>query len=83
VEGKIQTDQYEKDGVTRYATKIIAQTVQFLSYGGQRREEPQRPHSKQKVQQASQQSVESESRQQKFSQNENQGSTNYDDDVPF
>lgn len=30
-EGKIQTDKYtDKQGNTRYATKIIAQTVQFL-----------------------------------------------------
>lgn len=31
VEGRLQTDKYEKDGVTRYSTSIIANTVQFLS----------------------------------------------------
>lgn len=31
VEGKLQTDKYEKDGVTKYSTKIIAERVQFLS----------------------------------------------------
>lgn len=30
VEGRIQTDEYEKDGVKRRSTKIIAHTVQFL-----------------------------------------------------
>ena len=31
IEGKLQTDKYEKDGVTKYSTSIIANTVQFLS----------------------------------------------------
>lgn len=40
VEGKLQTSSYEKDGQTHYATKIVADTVQFLgskeaSQGGQ------------------------------------------------
>jgi single-strand DNA-binding protein len=34
VEGKMQTDQYEKNGETRYSTKIVVDefrgTVQFL-----------------------------------------------------
>lgn len=30
VEGKLQTDQYEKDGEKRYATKVVAQNVVFL-----------------------------------------------------
>jgi single-strand DNA-binding protein len=30
VEGRIQTDKYEKDGVTKYSTSIIANTVQFI-----------------------------------------------------
>ena len=30
VEGKLQTDSYDKDGQTHYSTKIIANTVQFL-----------------------------------------------------
>ncbi len=37
VEGKIQTDEYEKDGVKRRATKIIASEVKFLG-GGTRHE---------------------------------------------
>jgi len=31
VEGRLQTDKYEKDGVTKYSTSIVANTVQFLS----------------------------------------------------
>jgi len=31
VEGKIKTDKYEKDGQTRYSTKIVASSIQFLS----------------------------------------------------
>lgn len=34
VEGKLQTSSYEKDGVTRYSTDIIANTVQFLGGKG-------------------------------------------------
>ena len=30
VEGKLQTDSYDKDGQTHYSTKIIANVVQFL-----------------------------------------------------
>lgn len=30
IEGKLQTDKYEKDGQTHYSTKIIAASVQFL-----------------------------------------------------
>ncbi len=30
IEGKIQTRSWEKDGVTRYTTEIIASNVQFL-----------------------------------------------------
>jgi single-strand DNA-binding protein len=35
VEGRIQTDKYEKDGVTKYSTSIIANTVQFIGRVGQ------------------------------------------------
>jgi single-strand DNA-binding protein len=30
VEGRLQTSSWEKDGVTRYSTEVIATTVQFL-----------------------------------------------------
>lgn len=31
VQGRLHYSQYEKDGITRYATEIIAEDVQFLS----------------------------------------------------
>lgn len=37
VEGRLQTSQYEKDGITRYSTDIMANNFQFL--GGGRGEE--------------------------------------------
>ena len=49
VEGRLETDQYEKDGVTCYSTKIIAFNVTFLSgeggagNGGGNRQPKQRP----------------------------------------
>ena len=30
IEGKIKTEKYEKDGITRYSTKIIANQMQML-----------------------------------------------------
>lgn len=34
VEGKLQTSQYEKDGITRYSTDIIANNFQFVGGRG-------------------------------------------------
>ena len=34
IEGRLQTREWEKDGVKRYTTEVVAQTVQFLG-GGQ------------------------------------------------
>jgi len=42
VEGKLQTESWEKDGVTRYTTKIIASDVQFL--GGRESTETYSPY---------------------------------------
>ena len=39
VEGRLQTSQYEKDGITRYSTDIIANNFQFLG----KKEGPQQP----------------------------------------
>jgi single-stranded DNA-binding protein len=30
VEGRLKTDRYETEGDSRYFTKVVAQTVQFL-----------------------------------------------------
>ena len=41
VEGKLQTRSWEKDGVTRYTTEIVASDVQFL--GGRNASDSGRP----------------------------------------
>ncbi len=33
VEGRLQTSKYEQDGVTKWSTEVIADTVQFLGGG--------------------------------------------------
>src|SRR6056297_441859 len=38
IEGRMQTRSWEKDGVTRYTTEIVANNMQML--GGQRQAEP-------------------------------------------
>ena len=35
VEGRLQTTSYEKDGITRYTTDIIANAIQFLGARGE------------------------------------------------
>ena len=34
IEGKLKTDSYEKDGITRYSTKIVANEMQILGSRG-------------------------------------------------
>lgn len=41
IEGKLQTDKWEKDGVTRYTTKVIVNDLQML--GGKKQEAQQMP----------------------------------------
>ena len=33
VQGRIQTGSYEKDGIKRYTTEVVATTVEFLEWG--------------------------------------------------
>lgn len=42
VEGRLQTSSYEKDGITRYTTDIVASVVQFL--GGRDPNQDSRPY---------------------------------------
>ena len=37
VQGRIQTDSYEKDGIRRYTTDIVANNVEFLEWGDSKR----------------------------------------------
>ena len=39
VEGKLQTKSYEKDGVKRYSTEIVAQAVHFVGGSGKPKQE--------------------------------------------
>ena len=40
VSGRFKTDKYEKDGVTRYATKIVADRIQLLGSKPEGEESP-------------------------------------------
>jgi len=33
IQGRIQTGSYEKDGIRRYTTEVVANTVEFLEWG--------------------------------------------------
>jgi single-strand DNA-binding protein len=48
IEGRLQTSSWEKDGITRYSTDIIAETMQMLGsrgdYGGGGGGRPQQQH---------------------------------------
>jgi single-strand DNA-binding protein len=37
IEGRLQTREYEKDGIKRYATEIVGEKMQMLSPKGERR----------------------------------------------
>ncbi len=61
VEGKLQTSSYEKDGQTHYATKIIADVVQFLDSAGEKKSDTGNsgytPPPKQQPQQSAQRQI--------------------------
>lgn len=74
IEGKIHTRKYEKDGVTHYATGIIASEMKMLGSndGGQQQGQQSQPRQQQ--------------RQQKQSQPPESSGTGFDDmddDIPF
>lgn len=48
VEGKLKTEKYEKDGQTRYTTKVIAEKMQLLGGGGESKP-TQTQHEKEKA----------------------------------
>lgn len=41
MEGELRTDRYEKEGETKYFTKIVLQRLQKLDYGEKEKEEPE------------------------------------------
>ena len=53
IEGRIQTRSWEdKDGKKRYTTEIIANTMQMLGGGGEKREAPKKQNMPQKTKKA-------------------------------
>jgi single-strand DNA-binding protein len=56
IEGKMRTRKWEKDGVTRYTTEVLADTVTFIGGGGNGNSETRRSDSSQKPAQQSQRS---------------------------
>jgi single-strand DNA-binding protein len=68
VEGKLQTRSWEKDGVTRYTTEIVANDVQFLDGGLKDNAGGQRSTNRQQVDQG---------------YPEPPMPDNHDDDIPF
>lgn len=43
IEGKLKTDSYEKDGITRYSTKIVANEMQILGSRGKQSQAQAQP----------------------------------------
>jgi len=73
VEGRIQTNSWEQDGLKRYATEIIAYKILLLDPPPQSQPQPQRgydPNTQPRVQPQPRKEVENKR-------------TNYDDDLPF
>ena len=68
IEGKIQTRKYDKDGVTHYATGIVASEMKMLGSkdGGQQQQGQPRPQNKPAP-----------------SQSSGSGFNDMDDDIPF
>jgi single-strand DNA-binding protein len=88
IEGRLQTREWEKDGVKRYTTEIVVDmngTLQLLggrggNEGGDSAPRQQRP---QREQQAPQQQAPRESRPQPAAQQPAPDYDSFDDDIPF
>ncbi len=88
-EGRLQTSSYEKDGITRYSTDIIASNFQFLGQkqdsGGFQQQQQQQGFVDNNVYQQ-QQGQQGQPQQQQFNgfpQQPAQISQSPDDDIPF
>ena len=84
IEGKLQTREWEKDGIKRYTTEIIVDmqgTMQLLGgrpqEGDQRQSNPQQQAARQPAPRTQQQSRPAQQRQQP------DAPENFDDDIPF
>jgi len=79
IEGKLKTERWEKDGVTRYTTKIIAREMQMLGDNNQGQSQQGQPQQQQ--QQRPQQQRPQQQRPQQQQQSQSQSFD--DDDIPF
>ena len=82
VSGRMKTDEYEKDGVKRYSTKIVADRMQMLggrgdAGGGQSSGEPQQRQQQQRQQ------GNGGGQQQRQSAPQSRGFDDFEDDIPF
>ena len=68
IEGQLRTQKYEKDGIDRYVTDIIAKEMQMLDSRSEGQQQPYSPPQQQPVQQP---------------QPQQQSSVDMDDDIPF
>ena len=69
IEGKLKTDAYEKDGITRYSTKIIANEMQMLGGRADNQQGDPQQQSSQPAYQPQQQAAPMDD--------------SFDDDIPF
>lgn len=72
VEGKLQTTKYEKDGITRYSTDIIANNFQFIGNKSDNQQQPQQGGYQQSQNQGG-----------GFQQQNNSGFNNQQEEPPF
>ena len=82
VSGRMKTDEYEKDGVKRYSTKIVADRMQMLggrgdAGGGQSSGEPQQRQQQQRPQ------GNGGGQQQRQNAPQSRGFDDFEDDIPF
>ena len=87
IEGRLQTREWEKDGVKRYTTEIVVDmqgTMQLLGgRGGNDGDSAQRQQRPQREQQAPQQQAQREARPQPAAQQPAPDYDSFDDDIPF
>lgn len=77
IEGRLQTDKYEKDGSTRYTTKIIAQNLQMLGGKAAADDDTEQPSAEQHANRAA-------ARQRsQGAQRTPPAQPEFDDDIPF
>ena len=85
VEGKLKTDEYEKDGIKRYSTKIVANEMTMLdakqegqqAQPSQAPQQPQQPQQNQGYQQSAQQSQQQQQYQQPAAPQQQQAQPNF------